>query len=251
MASFTQARSCRGPFFPVPGSPIAVASPAYAPAIPPSVTGSQAPRSAFASVLLTCTGAPSISKVCEVKPFWSPSRPSALSARLALTMGSRPKASYYLHDISVGLAGTDSPLEPFSGWGEGRGRRPGLGAAAVQPLSGLPSEPWIPAGGGPPGTGMGLAGAPSLHLLSWVPWEAPAGKECQQSAGVVSWHRTQAGAARCQRLVKTLARAALPMPGVSFVRIGVWPSPSPRRLREEAHPRQALARGPTPPRRLP
>lgn len=101
--------------------------------------------------------------------------------------------------------------------------------------------------GGPPGTGMGLAGAPSLHLLSWVPWEAPAGKECQQSAGVVSWHRTQAGAAWCQRLVKTLARAGLLVPGVSFVPIGVWPSPSLRWPREEAHPRQAPARGPTPP----
>lgn len=85
-----------------------------------------------------------------------------------------------------------------------------MGAAAVQPLSGLPSERWVPAGGGPPGTGMGLAGAPSSHRLSWVPWEAPAGKECQQSAGVVSWHRTQAGAARCQRLVKTLARPRSP-----------------------------------------
>lgn len=64
----------------------------------------------------------------------------------------------------------------------------------------------------PPGTGTALAGALSLHLLSWVPWEALAGKECEQSAGVVSWHRTQAGAARCQSLVKTLARAPLPCP---------------------------------------
>lgn len=58
----------------------------------------------------------------------------------------------------------------------------------------------------PPGTGTALAGALSLLLLSWVPREAPTGKECEQSAGVVSWLGTQAGAAQCQSLVKKLAR---------------------------------------------
>lgn len=41
---------------------------------------------------------------------------------------------------------------------------------------------------------------------------------------------------------KDAGEATLPVLGVSFVRIGMWPSPSPRRLREEAHPRQAPAR---------
>lgn len=61
-------------------------------------------------------------------------------------VGSGPEAPYYLHDISVGLAGADSPPEPLSRQGEGQGRRLGFGAAAVQTLSGFFSEPWIPAG---------------------------------------------------------------------------------------------------------
>lgn len=55
----------------------------------------------------------------------------------------------------------------------------GFCTAPVQPLSGLPLELGTTAGGrAPPGIGAALAEAPSLHLLSWVPWEAPAGKEC-------------------------------------------------------------------------
>lgn len=106
-------------------------------------------------------------------------------------------------------------------------------AAAVQPLPGLPSA-W-----GPPRAWSGLGRGP----VSASPFPGALGRSCRKGMLTICWCSELApypgGAARCQSLVKTLARAALPVLGVSSVRIGVWPS-----LSLEGHPPRRLPRAP-------
>lgn len=123
VTTFTQAWNCQAPYFPLPSSSTALLLLVRALSIPPSLTGCGLDIGSPGSRLclhfspqplsLTCSGALFTSKMSEeAKSFWSPSRPPPVV--LALTMGSRPKAPYCLHDISVGLAGADSAPEPFS-----------------------------------------------------------------------------------------------------------------------------------------
>lgn len=145
-------------------------------------------------------------------------------------MGSRPEASYYFHDISVGLAGADSPPNHFQDEEEkGKEDAPDWGQ--------LPSSLFLTscqrAGslleGGPPGDWNGLGWGPVFTS----PFLGALGSSCGKGMPTICWCSKLAPYPGRGRSVpapsKDAGEAALPVLGVSFVRIGVWPSPSPRR----------------------
>lgn len=172
-ASFTQARNCRGPSSLCP--PLPWPSPAcLGSSTLPALSGcglddgSPVPLSAFAPVL-----SPSHSWALGFCSL--PSRPPPVV--LTWTMGSRPEAPYYLHDIPVGLAEADSPREPLSVPRKTPWFRGSCCPASLWPPSRALDPCWSV---GPPETGPALAGAPS-------PFLGALGRSCRKGMLTICW----------------------------------------------------------------
>lgn len=165
--------------------------PDAAPALPPSLTLS----SALALPSLTAAGltlapqVPSLAHMLRGSVHFQSEISENLSGGAAVLLpavdpplsqlrrqGSWPQAPYSAVYVTSQWVwqGLTQPRSTFSPRQEGQGQPLLSGQpcpAALWPLDPCWRED-------PPGTGTALARAPSLLLLSWVPWEAPAGKEC-------------------------------------------------------------------------
>lgn len=131
-----------------------------------------------------------------------------------------------VHDFSVGFRSRLALVSSKERPGQGR---PWLPEEPLCSLSWLPWEPCATAAG----VGGTLQGPEQL-------WQGPIfaslflgalGSSCRKRMLAICWCSKLAPhpgrAAQCQSLVKTLARAAFLMPGVSSSRVGMWPSAQP------------------------
>lgn len=155
-----------------------------------------------------------------------------------------------LHDISVGLQELTHSLNHFL---QGKGQATGDPGFLRSPWAASPGSPWGPmpllwawrgALQGPEQLWRGPIFA-SLFL-------GALGSSCRKGMLAICWCSKLAPhpgrAAQCQSLVKTLARAAFPMPGVSSGGVGMWPSAQPEAARGRggllSRPQPGLPGGP-------